>query len=102
MTETFGSRLKKLRIDTNLKQAQLARLVGVARTTICYYESDQRQPDFSILIRLADVFHVSTDFLLGRRMGDMLDVSGLTARDHKIVAELVEDLRYKNLELREK
>lgn len=102
MTETFGSRLKKLRSDTNLKQAQLAKLVGVARTTICYYENDQRQPDYSILIRLADVFHVSTDFLLGRRMGDMLDVSGLTARDHKIVAELVEDLRYKNLELRDK
>ncbi len=102
MTDTFGNRLKKLRCAANIQQSQLGKLLGVSRSTIHNYENDQRQPEYSILVRLADVFHVSTDYLLGRKMGDILDVSGLTARDHKIVAELVENLRQKNNSLRDK
>ncbi|RKJ41156.1 XRE family transcriptional regulator [Acutalibacter sp. 1XD8-33] len=66
MVFLFSSRLKPLRQSMNLAQEQLACLLGVDRSTISSYESNMRQPSLDTLWRIADVFGVSTDYLLGR------------------------------------
>ncbi|MCL6559314.1 MAG: helix-turn-helix domain-containing protein [Firmicutes bacterium] len=48
-----------------LSQAELARLLDVGQSTIAMYEKNRRSPDHQSLIRLADFFGVSTDYLLG-------------------------------------
>ncbi len=75
----LGAKLKTLRMDNHLRQEQVARLVGVDRSTVSLWENDQRQPPYGTLVRLANLYGVSTDFLLGQSENRLLDLSGLTA-----------------------
>ncbi|WP_202081390.1 helix-turn-helix domain-containing protein [Caldalkalibacillus salinus] len=62
----FGKRLASLRKQQNLSQYQLANELEFSRGQVANYEQGKRQPDFATLIKLADYFDVSTDFLLCR------------------------------------
>lgn len=66
LPESFPDRLKILRERNDLTQAKLAEIIGVHYMTISDYEHDKRQPGAFILCCLADYFHVTTDYLLGR------------------------------------
>ena len=65
MMESLGNRLRQLRQNNRLRQDQVASLVGVNKNTMCSYENDVRQPSYEILVRLATIYRVSTDYLLG-------------------------------------
>lgn len=58
--------LKKLREQQNITQKDLAAHLSVSTRLISYYESGQRIPPADILIKIADFFDVSVDYLLGR------------------------------------
>lgn len=62
----FAERLKELRIDAGKSRAELARELNVSERLISYWENGKRECDFEMLIRLADTFAVSIDYLLGR------------------------------------
>lgn len=59
-------RLRDLREDTDLKQRQLAELLSVSQATYSRYESGELDVPSSVLIRLADFYSVSVDYILGR------------------------------------
>ncbi len=59
-------RIKKLRLDRNLTQKQVADALEIQRPTYTRYETGIREPDLEALNRLADFFEVSVDYLLGR------------------------------------
>lgn len=61
----FGDRLKKLRESKHLKQSDLAKELGIGRTTLSNYELNNREPDFNTLGKIANYFNVSIDYLLG-------------------------------------
>lgn len=65
-------RLKELRESRKITQTQLAKDLQVSNTTISNWESQTRQPDFDTLVRIADYFDVSVDFLLGRNFKNRL------------------------------
>lgn len=91
----FGNTLKTLRTNRRLTQAQLGDLAGVATSAISSYESGSRYPSYDVLIRLARIFHVSTDYLLGLTKGTEIDVSGLSADEIDAIAHLVNVLKNK-------
>jgi len=62
-------RIKELRIEKGLTQAQLAQTIGVAQNTLSNWENGNRQPDKDNLLKMADLFGVSVDYLLGRDAG---------------------------------
>ena len=62
----FHDRLKDLREDSDLTQEQLASKLKITRSAINHYENSTREPDFEILIKIADLFDVSLDYLLCR------------------------------------
>ncbi len=62
----FGIRLKSLREEKAMTQEELAKRIEVRRPAISGYETKNQQPDFRRLCKIADVFNVSTDYLLGR------------------------------------
>jgi len=97
----LSTRLKQLRLDKRLRQEQVARLVGVSKGAISAYETDIRQPSYDVLIRLANLYRVSTDYLLGRTDDRALDISGLTAHEAAIVSELVASMTAKNQKMEE-
>lgn len=59
-------RLKKLRKTRNISQLKLALDLSMNQNTISRYENMEREADYETLIRLADYFDVSIDYLLGR------------------------------------
>lgn len=101
MMYCLPERLKRLRQSMHLSQEQLARLLGVDRSTISSYESDVRQPPLDTLSRIADVFGVSTDYLLGRTNDLSFDVFDLTREDTALLYKLASELTEKNRKIRQ-
>jgi Predicted transcriptional regulators len=62
----FKERLVQLREGKNLKQKEFAEAIGIHNRNINRYELGLREPDFDTLVKIADFFGVSTDYLLGR------------------------------------
>lgn len=60
------NRIRELRTQRGLTQADLAKLLNVSSRTVGFYESEERDPDTTTLKKLADYFKVSIDYLLGR------------------------------------
>lgn len=63
---TLSERLIKLKETNNLLQKDIAKSVGLSLRSYQRYEYGEREPTASIIIKLADYFNVSTDYLLGR------------------------------------
>ena len=94
----FGNTLKELRQSAGMTQKQLADRLWLSKATVSYYEQSLRYPSPEILIRLANVFHVSADYLLGmEEKQQTLDITDLTEADIAVVQALIEHLRRKNL-----
>lgn len=62
----FGERLKELRKQSGMYQEDVANAVGTTSRNIGYYESEDRRPNPDMLIKLADFFNVTVDYILGR------------------------------------
>lgn len=97
----FGDRLKELRLKAGLTQKQLAERIGITKSVVSYYELQERSPSPEVLIKLANIFHVSTDFLLGLESESKqnLDVSGLTDEDIMLLEHTINVLRKKNIQM---
>lgn len=63
---TFGLRLRTVREEKGLCQTTTSKKLGLSRSALSMYERDERQPEFSKLIEIADFYGVSVDYLLGR------------------------------------
>lgn len=87
--------LKKYRKRINKTQRQVAELINVSTQTYQNYELRKRDPDFETLIKIADIFNVSLDELLGREC-KMINVNFLE-KGQKNIVEAVMQLNRENL-----
>ena len=62
----FANILKTLRTERQLSQLELATRLGISKSAVSMYEQGRREPDFDILNKIADIFQVDVDYLLGR------------------------------------
>lgn len=62
---SFQVRLKELRLEEHLTQAELASIIGISKSTISMYENGNREPDFETLESFADYFNVDMNYLTG-------------------------------------
>ena len=91
----MGDKLRSLRTEKKLTQKQVADRIGLAISAVSSYESGYRYPSYETLIKLARIFHVSTDYLLGITDKRNVDVTGLDDESVQVVSHLVELLREK-------
>ena len=91
----FGCKLKELRTGQKMTQQQLVDRIGVAKSVVSYYESGDRYPSYDVLIRIAHVFHTSTDYLLDFEKESVIDVTGLSKEDIAVVHTVAEALKRK-------
>lgn len=92
----FGIRLRTLRKERNMTQRVLADRLGLATSAVCSYEAGARFPSYEILIKIARIFRVSTDYLLGVEEKRSIDVTDLSEEDIEILVSLSNLLRSKN------
>lgn len=92
----FGNKLKALRTEAGMTQSDLADKLNITKAVISYYELRERTPSPDVIIRLAEIFHVSTDYLLGVDNKKMIDVSDLSEEDMRFLLITIETLRKKN------
>lgn len=92
----IGDRIKQLRIDAKMTQPELAKKLDVTRSAVAAYENNSRQPSFHVLAKLADIFHVSTDYLILGNDNDLLDVSGLSGEQRMIITNLIKVFKETN------
>lgn len=97
MDKNMAERLIELREKNHLSQTAVANRIGVTPALISAYEKTERNPSIDRLVSLADVYHTSTDYILGRSIADpntlFIEVSGLTDAQIRILNELVETMR---------
>ena len=91
----FGKRLKELRKQAGMTQAQLAVKLGITKSVVSYYELSERAPSPDVLKDIALTFRVSTDYLLGLERGKTIDVSDLSDEDIMLLLATVEALKGK-------
>ena len=92
----MGAKLKNLRKEKQLTQKQIADRIGLAISAVSSYESGTRYPSYDVLIRLAHIFHVSTDYLLGVTDKREIDVTGLNDQEVELISQIIDILRSKN------
>lgn len=100
INNNFKEKLKELRERSGMTQEQLAELMRLSKSTISQYENQERAPSPHILVKIASVFHVSTDYLLGVDEIRRAELSGLTDEDIEIVERLIENMREKNRKIK--
>ena len=93
----FGLRLKTLRKQAGLTQQQLAAQLSITKSVVSFYELQARSPSPEVLAKLAVIFHVSADYLLGLDNRETIDVSGLSEKDISALRALAESLRVKEM-----
>lgn len=104
------NRMKLLREQHNLSQTDLARILNISRQSYNFYENEKRDPDTEMLIRIADFFNVSLDYLLGRTNDPSLltqektpsyqeevlrDIGGITPEMASEVRQFISYLKHK-------
>lgn len=95
--------LRLLRRERNMTLRELGKLVGVAESTMSQYETGKREPDYHTLVKLANIFGVTTDYLLrgqpeGKRSDD-ITFDDFTYAMYGETRELTEENKQKLLEL---
>ncbi len=86
-----------LRKESRLTQEQLAETLGITRGSLSMYEIGKREPDLHTVVRIAEYFNVSTDYILGVSTARRpLSLEGLTEEDQKTLMSWIHDRLEKN------
>ena len=88
---TIGERIKKIRIENNLKQADFANKIGKAQNTLSKIESEKANPTIDIIISICQSFNVSADYLLfgtnQKQDNEILNLYNHLTEEYKAVAK---------------
>jgi transcriptional regulator with XRE-family HTH domain len=90
-----AAKIKLLRDQRGMTQTELAKRLGITRSSVNAWEMGISVPSTQYIVELARLFKVSTDYLLGVASSATVNVSGLTEKDIQLVCALVEHLREK-------
>lgn len=89
----LNERIRELRGSRGISQIQLAGKLGVTKQSVSNWENDNILPSIEMLVKIANFFEVSTDYLLGLDKKRTLDVENLTEIQISHIQLIVDDLR---------
>ena len=91
-----ADKIKFLREQIGLTQSDLAKRLGITRSSVNAWEMGISVPSTQYMVELANIFRVSTDYLLGMKTSAAVSVEGLTKEDVEMVYALINHLWRKN------
>lgn len=86
----IADRIKALRTESHISQSELAKRLGVTRSSVNAWELGISTPTTQYIVEMARLFHVSTDFILGVKQQRQISMQGLTQQEIEILLQLVE------------
>ncbi len=92
----IADRIKFLRENQAKTQSELAKQLGITRSSVNAWEMGISVPSTQYVVELAHIFKVSTDYLLGVETTASVSVEGLTEKDVEVVNNLILHLKNKN------
>lgn len=93
----LNENIRMLRQARNLSQVDLAKALNVTKQSISNWENDNIQPSIDMLMRLADFFSVSTDYLLGLDQKKYVEVTGLSDTEIAHISAIINDIKRKHV-----
>lgn len=93
MIVLFYERLKILRKAYRVSQKDLAKPLHVSKQTVSNWENGNITPSVEMLMKIADFFHVSTDYLLGLDDRVCLEVTNLSIEKVSLIQQIVNDMK---------
>jgi len=96
MIKDLGNKLKTCRIKNQYSRKQVAELLGISVSMVGLYECSERLPSLQILVKLANLYKVPTDYLLSVNIDDKesLSLAGLTDSQIKAIKLIIECFRF--------
>ena len=91
----LNQRIKELRAAHSMNQVELARELSVSKQTVSNWENDNIQPSIEMLLKIAGLFNVSTDYLLGNEPLKTINADGLSDNEIAHINFIIND--YKKL-----
>ena len=91
----LSKRIFELRLSYNWTQVQLAQKLGVTKQTVSNWENDNIQPSIDMLIKISNIFNVSTDYLLGLTPTNSINVDGLPTEFVSHLVQIIDDYKAK-------
>ena len=92
MILALNENIKKFRVARGLNQVEFAKILGVSKQCVSNWENDNVMPSIEMLVKIADFFNVTTDYVLGRNEKKYLDVSGLSDEQISHISLIVSDI----------
>lgn len=89
----IADRIKSLRENQNKTQSELAKQLGITRSSVNAWEMGISVPSTQYVVELAHIFKVSTDYLLGVDTTSSISVAGLSEKDVEIINTLILHLK---------
>lgn len=90
----MGLRLKELREKNKLSQSQVAARIGITKSGINSYEQGTAKPSADRLRKLALLYQVTSDYLLGIDQRETIVLDGLSEREKKLVRSILDLLLF--------
>ena len=97
MILALNENIKRLRMARGLNQVEFAKAMSVSKQCISNWENDNVMPSIEMLVKIADYFNVTTDYVLGRNEKNYIDVSGLTDEQISHISLIVSDIAKLNV-----
>ncbi len=92
----IADKIKLLRTNCNMTQTELAKKLGITRSSVNAWEMGISVPSTQYIVELANIFNVSSDYILGISEKATINVAGLSEREVTILSELVDYFKSKN------
>ena len=89
----LNEKIKEQRKAKRESQVEMASALGLTKQCVSNWENDNIQPSIEMLVKIADYFGVTTDYLLGRSETDVINVEGLSPVEISHIRDIVADLR---------
>ena len=91
---SLSEKIKLLRETASLTQSELARTLGLSRSSVNAWEMGLSVPSTQYIVELAKIFNVSTDYLLGMENTATISIKGLTQKQVSVLCDTIECFKH--------
>ncbi len=98
----LNQKIKELRISHSMNQVELAHMLSVSKQTVSNWENDNIQPSIEMLLKIARLFNVSTDYLLGNEPLKYINADGLSDNEIAHINFIINDFKRLHKDVKER